>query len=64
MIEQNIYLLPENLDQLNNLNMDLTLVLLLLIDICSNKWFFDRSLIVSIVLNCPELIKLQLEHKV
>ena len=31
-----VYLLPEHLDQLSNLNIDLALTLLLLIDICSN----------------------------
>ena len=33
MIKQKVYLLPENLDQLSNLNMGLALVLLLLIEI-------------------------------
>ena len=36
MIKEKVYLLPENLEQLINLNMGLALVLLLLIDVCSN----------------------------
>ena len=36
MIKQKLYSLPENLDQVSNLNMGLALVLILLIDICSN----------------------------
>ena len=35
-IKQKVHLLPENLNQLSNLNMGLVLVMLLLIDISSN----------------------------
>ena len=53
MVKQKIYLLPENLGQLNNLNIGLELcVLSFLTD------FYSSKLCVYF-----ELIKLQLEHK-
>ena len=62
MIQQKVYLLPKNSEQLNNLNIDLQFLL-----IFSDRYlfqFFSRFLIVEAVLYYLELIKLQLEHKV
>ena len=63
MIKQNVYLLPENLNQLNNLNMDLELVLLLLIDFTSGTKSFV-SVITNVVafvsldnINLPDQVK-------
>ena len=53
MIKQNVYLLPENLNQLNNLNMDLELVLLLLIDFTSGTKSF-----VSVIRNVVAFVSL------
>ena len=49
---QTVYLLLENVDQLIYLNMGLVLLLIILVDICSNQLFFlNLILIVAIVLH-------------
>ena len=60
MIKQNVYLLPENLDQLSNLIIDFVLVLILLIDIVN----FSLGSIAVVNLYYLELIKLLHEHKI
>ena len=42
MIKQNVYLLPENLNQLSNLIIGFIFVLLVLIDNSSSQWFFEN----------------------
>ena len=65
MVKQKVYLLPQNLGQLRNLNIGLEhLVVLFLNDIYSSQlcvWIL--ILIIAIVFHYLELIKLQLKHK-
>ena len=58
MIKQKACLLPENLDQLSDLNMEVALVLLLLTDICANYFFSkpDFNCCKSFALSCVDKV--------
>ena len=58
MLKQKVYLLIENLDQLNDLSLHFEVLILVLIDIYSNSSFFENLiLIVLIILYYLELTK-------
>ena len=49
MMEQKVYLLLENLDQLWNINIDLAILLILLVDVCSKELFFENLILIAVI---------------
>ena len=62
MIKQKVYLLPEKLDQLSNLNISFGFLLLLLVGIYSSYLCIILISVAVVVLHYDQFIKFQVEH--